>query len=83
MTKDEAQAELVRLNKIAEAIQPEFLRLQNALGIIGEKMEYCQSIIDGKEAKTRDEMISVIEAEFALEEPTEGKNAPANPTPAA
>lgn len=64
MTIDEAKAEAQRLNKIAEAISPEFLRLQNALTLISNKVKYCQNLIDGKEVKTSDEVIADIEKEF-------------------
>ena len=74
MTKDEAKAEIERLNKIAEVISPEYLRLQGLLNIISSKIQYCQGINDGKPVKTSEEAIVDAEKEFG--KPVEPQPAP-------
>lgn len=64
MTKEEAIKEIDRIQKIAKAISPEYTRLQNILNLLANKLNYCQAIIDGKEAKTSEEVLADAEKEF-------------------
>lgn len=79
MDKEQAKLEIVRLNKLAEAISPEFLRLQKMLTIISDKIQYCEGIVEGKPVMTSEEAIVDAEKEFV--EPVEAV-APAQPEPA-
>lgn len=76
MDKIQAQAELDRLNKIAEGISPEYLRLQAALNYISNRIKYCQGIITGEPIKTAEEVTNELEAELAAKPTEEVKDEP-------
>lgn len=76
MTKEEARAEIARLNKISEAVSPDFLRLQKILTIISDKIKYCQGVIDDKPVKTSEEAIADAEKEFVKPEPAPAPDPP-------
>jgi len=77
MTIEEAKAEIVRLNLIAEGISPEYLRLQAALNFMTTKIKYCQAIIDGNPIKSSEEITNDIEQELADQKTEEAKDEPA------